>query len=64
MGDFAASNIGKDDLVGEYYGTLVYTDICRESQTIKTYGEGRMGVMVAEFLEMGFRGLEASSTWY
>lgn len=47
---FATRRFGKGEIVGHYYGSLVYEDIGRRSHTTKTYGErGMLGVTVAEF---------------
>lgn len=46
---FAVGNFWKGELNGNYYGKLVYTDLCGKTRKEKTNGVGIMGVKVAEF---------------
>lgn len=46
---FTLRKVGKGVLVGNYCGTLVYTHLGCDAQKKKTYGEGVLGVTVADF---------------
>ena len=48
-GVFAARQIQKGEVVGYYYGSVVYHNLWRRKQTTKTYGEGILGVTSVEF---------------
>lgn len=43
------------DIVGYYYGTLLYSDLTLQKQVQKTYGEDNMSVKVETFNIWGLR---------
>ena len=49
LGVFADKNLGEGQLVGWYYGSLVYSDLSGLPQKYKTYSEGIMCVTVDDF---------------
>lgn len=44
LGVFACRAIGKEEMVGHYYGSLVYSDLIKDRHKTKTYGEGMLQV--------------------
>lgn len=49
LGVFASRTFQKDDIIGAYYGTLVYHDLSSRQHTRKVYGDGVLKVDVARF---------------
>ena len=49
LGVFATKGFKKDDVIGYYYGTLVYGDIATDHRVRKRYGVGIMSVSSKEF---------------
>jgi len=48
-GLFAMRNFGRGEVIGHYYGSLVYSDLTRQPRSMKTYGEGYMAVTMEVF---------------
>ena len=53
LGVFAARDISKGEVVGYYYGTIVYHDLWNRKQVTKTYGDGVLGVTVGDYRKYG-----------
>lgn len=53
LGVFARKVISKDDIVGNYYGALVYGDIGTNKRLQKRYGSGILSVSSSEFDKWG-----------
>ena len=49
LGVFATQGFKKDEVIGHYYGTLVYGDIASDHRVRKRYGVGLMSVSSKEF---------------
>ena len=49
LGVFAARTFHEGELVGYYNGTLVYHDLRKRKEKMKTYGEGVLGVTPEQF---------------
>ena len=49
MGLFATKNFGYNQVVGYYYGSLVYSELSNEPQRFRTYSDGVMGVTAHDF---------------
>lgn len=48
-GLFASRKFGEREVIGSYYGSLVYADLGQELQSTKRYGEGYMEVTAESF---------------
>ena len=53
LGVFAARDIAKGEIIGYYYGTIVYHNLWNRKQVTKTYGEGILGVTVGDYRKFG-----------
>ena len=53
LGVFAARDISKGEVVGYYYGTIVYHYLWNRRQVTKTYGDGVLWVTVGDYRKFG-----------
>ena len=49
LGCFASRSFNPDEVIGAYYGTIVYHDLGKRKEKYKTYGDGIMGVTPDRF---------------